>query len=108
MGHRGLRQLAAYSATKGAVTALTKALAVEYAPYDIRVNSLAPGYIDTALTERFLKNPHVSKALLDKTPMRRFGTSEEIARVALFFASADSAYVTGAELAVDGGMTAGL
>lgn len=108
MGHRGLRQLAAYSATKGAVLALTRALAVEYAPYDIRVNSLAPGYIDTALTERFLKNPHVSKALLDKTPMRRFGTPEEIARAALFFASADSAYVTGAELAVDGGMTAGL
>jgi NAD(P)-dependent dehydrogenase (short-subunit alcohol dehydrogenase family) len=108
MGHRGMRQLAAYSATKGAVTALTKALPVEYASFNIRVNSVAPGYIDTALTERFLKNPHVSKALLDKTPMRRFGTSEEIARVALFFASADSAYVTGAELAVDGGMTAGL
>lgn len=108
MGRRGLRQLAAYSATKGAVTALTKALAVEYAPYAIRVNALAPGYIDTALTERFLKNPLVSKALLDKTPLRRFGTSEEIARAALFFASADSSYVTGAELAVDGGMTAGL
>lgn len=108
MGRRGLRQLAAYSATKGAVTALTKALAVEYASYNIRVNSVAPGYIDTALTERFLKNPLVAKALLDKTPMRRFGTSEEIARATLFFASADSAYVTGAELAVDGGMTAGL
>ncbi len=75
-----LRQLAAYSATKGAVTALTKALAVEYAQYGIRVNTLAPGYIDTALTERFLKNPFVSKALLDKTPMRRFGTPEEIAQ----------------------------
>jgi NAD(P)-dependent dehydrogenase (short-subunit alcohol dehydrogenase family) len=108
MGKRGLRQLAGYSATKGAVTALTKALAVEYAPYNIRVNSVAPGYIDTALTERFLKNPLISKALLDKTPMRRFGTPEEIARATLFFASADSAYVTGAELAVDGGMTAGL
>jgi NAD(P)-dependent dehydrogenase (short-subunit alcohol dehydrogenase family) len=108
MGQRGLRQLAGYSATKGAVTALTKALAVEYASYNIRVNSVAPGYIDTALTERFLKNPFVSKALLDKTPMRRFGTPEEIARATLFFASDDSAYVTGAELAVDGGMTAGL
>jgi NAD(P)-dependent dehydrogenase (short-subunit alcohol dehydrogenase family) len=108
MGNRGLRQLAAYSATKGAVTALTRALAVEYAPYNIRVNTLAPGYIDTALTERFLKNPLVSKALLDKTPMRRFGTAEEIARAALFFASDDSLYVTGAELAVDGGMSAGL
>lgn len=108
MGNRGLRQLAAYSATKGAVTALTRALAVEYAPYNIRVNTLAPGYIDTALTERFLKNPLVSKALLDKTPMRRFGTAEDIARAALFFASDDSLYVTGAELAVDGGMSAGL
>jgi len=108
MGHRGLRQLAAYSATKGAVTALTKALAVEYAQYGIRVNTLAPGYIDTALTERFIKNPLVAKALLDKTPMRRFGTPEEIARAALFFASDDSLYVTGAELAVDGGMSAGL
>lgn len=108
MGQRGLRQLAGYSATKGAVTALTKALAVEYAPYNIRVNTLAPGYIDTALTERFLKNPYVSKALLDKTPMRRFGTPQEIARAALFLASDDAAYVTGAELVVDGGMAAGL
>ncbi|MGE0023861.1 MAG: SDR family NAD(P)-dependent oxidoreductase [Hyphomicrobium sp.] len=108
MGQRGLRQLAAYTATKGAVTALTKALAVEYAPYGIRVNSVAPGYIETALTERVLKNPLLSKALLDKTPMRRFGTAEEIGRAALFFASEDSLYVTGAELAVDGGMSAGL
>lgn len=108
MGRRGLRQLAGYTATKGAVTALTKALAVEYASYNIRVNAIAPGYIDTALTERFIKNPMISKALLDKTPMRRFGTPEEIARAALFFASDDSAYVTGAELAVDGGMSAGL
>lgn len=108
MGRRGLRQLAGYSATKGAVTALTKALAVEYASFNIRVNTLAPGYIDTALTERFLKNPYVSKALLDKTPMRRFGTPREIALAALFLASDDAAYVTGAELAVDGGMAAGL
>ena len=108
MGHRGLRQLAGYSATKGAVSALTRALAVEYAPYNIRVNTLAPGYIETALTERFLKNPLVSKALLDKTPMRRFGTPDDIARAALFLASADSLYVTGAELAVDVGMSAGL
>ena len=108
MGKRGLRQLAGYSATKGAVTALTKALAVEYAPYGIRVNTLAPGFIETALTERVLKNPAINKALIDQTPMRRFGTPEDIARAALFFASADSLFVTGAELAVDGGMSAGL
>jgi NAD(P)-dependent dehydrogenase (short-subunit alcohol dehydrogenase family) len=108
MGHRGLRQLAGYSATKGAVSALTRALAVEYAPYNIRVNALAPGFIETALTERVLKNPAINKALIDQTPLRRFGTSDDIARAALFFASDESAFVTGAELAVDGGMSAGL
>jgi NAD(P)-dependent dehydrogenase (short-subunit alcohol dehydrogenase family) len=108
MGHRGLRQLAGYSATKGAVSALTRALAVEYAPYNIRVNALAPGFIETALTERVLKNPAINKALIDQTPLRRFGTSEDIAHAALFLASDDAAFVTGAELAVDGGMSAGL
>jgi len=108
MGHRGLRQLAAYSATKGAVAALTRALAVEYAPFGIRVNTLSPGFIETALTERVLKNPAIRKALLDQTPMRRFGTGDDIARAALFFASEDSEFVTGAELFVDGGMAAGL
>ncbi|MCB1513490.1 MAG: SDR family oxidoreductase [Hyphomicrobiaceae bacterium] len=108
MGHRGLRQLAAYSATKGAVAALTRALAVEYAPYGIRVNTLSPGFVETALTERVLRNPAIRKALLDQTPMRRFGTGEDIARAALFFASEDSTFVTGAEMIVDGGMAASL
>lgn len=108
MGHRGLRQLAGYSATKGAVAALTRALAVEYAPYGIRVNALAPGFIETALTERVLRNPMINKALIDQTPLRRFGEPEDVARAALFFASDDSRFVTGAELAVDGGMAAGL
>lgn len=108
MGHRGLRQLAGYSATKGAVAALTRALAVEYAPYGIRVNALAPGFIETALTERVLRNPMINKALIDQTPLRRFGAPEDVAKAALFFASDDSAFVTGAELAVDGGMAAGL
>lgn len=108
MGHRGLRQLAAYSATKGAVAALTRALAVEYAPFGIRVNTVSPGFVETALTERFLKVPAIRKALLDQTPMRRFGTGEDIARAAVFFASDDSVFVTGSELLVDGGMAAGL
>lgn len=108
MGRRGLRQLAGYSATKGAVSALTRALAVEYAPFGIRVNALAPGFIETALTERVLRMPAIKKALIDQTPMRRLGAPEEIAKAALFLASDDASYVTGAELTVDGGMTAGL
>ncbi len=108
MGHRGLRGLAGYSATKGALSALTRTLAVEYAPFGVRVNALAPGFIETALTERTLRNPAIAKALLDKTPLRRFGTGLDVARAALFFASGESAFVTGAELAVDGGMAAGL
>jgi len=108
MGQRGLRQLAGYSATKGAVSALTRALAVEYAPYGIRVNALAPGFIETALTDRVLRNPMINKVLLDQTPLRRFGTAHDVAKAALFFATDESAFITGAELAVDGGMAAGL
>lgn len=108
MGSKGLRQLAGYSATKGAVVALTRALAVEYAPFGIRVNTLSPGFVETALTERALKNPMFQKWLVDRTLLKRLGTGEDIAKAALFLASDDSAYVTGAELVVDGGMSAGL
>lgn len=108
MGHQPVRQVAAYAATKGAVAALTRALAVEYASFGIRVNTVSPGFIETALTERITKNPFTSKALLERAPMRRFGTGEDVAKAALFFASDDSTYVTGAELLVDGGMAAGL
>ena len=108
MAHRGLRPLAAYTATKGAVTALTKGLAVEYAPFNVRVNSIAPGYVETAITDRLLKLPPVKQALIDKTPMGRLGQPEDMTGAAVFFASDDSLYCTGSELAVDGGMVAGL
>ncbi len=108
MGKRGMRQLTAYSATKGAVIALTKGLAVEYAPFGIRVNAVLPGFVETAMTARVLRNPAVMDALVNETAMRRLGTADEIAKAVLFFASEDSAYCTGAELAVDGGMTASL
>ncbi len=108
MGHRGLRQLAGYSATKGAVLALTRALAVEYAPFNIRVNSISPGFIETAMTNRALRMPAIKKALVDRTVMRRLGQPVEIGRVALFLASEDASYVTGAEILVDGGMSASL
>lgn len=108
MGNRGIRPLAAYSATKGAVAALTRGLACEWAPFNIRVNTLAPGYVETKLTQRALKLPQFRQALIDKTPMGRFGLPEEMAKAALFLASDDASYVTGAELCVDGGMSAAL
>jgi NAD(P)-dependent dehydrogenase (short-subunit alcohol dehydrogenase family) len=108
MAERGMRQLTGYSATKGAVKSLTRGMAVEYAPFGIRVTYLAPGFVETALTERVLKNPAINKALIDQTPMRRFGTPEDIAKAAVFLASDDAAFITGTGLTVDGGMSASL
>ncbi|MFO7478752.1 MAG: SDR family oxidoreductase [Methyloceanibacter sp.] len=104
MATKHTRQMAVYSATKGAVSALTRSLAVEYAPYGIRVNALVPGYVETALIGRYLSNPMIAKALLTQTPLRRFGTPQDIANAALFLASDEAGYITGASLNVDGGM----
>lgn len=108
MATRHLRQLSAYSTAKAAIAGMSRSLAVEFAPHDIRVNYMCPGFIPTGLTNRYTDHPQVSKALLTQTPMRRFGTPEEIARVALFLASDDSAYTTGEGIMVDGGMSLNL
>lgn len=108
LGLRGMRPAVAYSATKGAVAAMTRGLAVEYAPFGIRVNTISPGFVKTALTERVMRNPAVFQALVDETAMKRLGEPEEIAKAVLFFASEESSYCTGSELIVDGGMTATL
>ena len=76
MASRHLRQLAAYSATKGAVASLSRAMAVEWAPFGIRVNYLCPGFIDTALTTRFINNPAIAKALLDQTPLNIYSPTD--------------------------------
>jgi NAD(P)-dependent dehydrogenase (short-subunit alcohol dehydrogenase family) len=104
MATKHTRQMSVYSATKGAVSALSRSLAVEYAPYFIRVNALCPGYVETALIGRYIANPMIAKALLTQTPLRRFGTPQDIANAALFLASDEAAYITGADLHVDGGM----
>jgi NAD(P)-dependent dehydrogenase (short-subunit alcohol dehydrogenase family) len=108
LGARGMRQLVAYSATKGAVAALTRGLAIEYAPFNIRVNTISPGFVHTKLTGRVLRNPAIMDAIVNETAMRRLGEPMEIAKAVLFFASDDSAYCTGSELLVDGGMSASL
>ena len=108
MATRHLRQLAAYSVTKAAIAGLSRALAVEYAAFGVRVNYLCPGFVETALTERVLRMPQLRKALIDQTPMRRFGTPEDMAKAALFLVSDDAAFITGTGLTVDGGMSVGL
>jgi NAD(P)-dependent dehydrogenase (short-subunit alcohol dehydrogenase family) len=105
MATKHTRQMSVYSATKGAASALSRSLAVEYAPYGIRVNTLCPGYVETGLIGRYTANPMIAKGLLSQTPLRRFGTPQDIANAALFLASDEAAYVTGAALHVDGGMS---
>jgi NAD(P)-dependent dehydrogenase (short-subunit alcohol dehydrogenase family) len=108
MATQHARQLSAYSTAKAAVAGMSRSLAVEFAPYGIRVNYLCPGFIPTALTDRYTGNPHLSKALIAQMPMRRFGHAEEVAKAALFLASEDSSYTTGEGIMVDGGMSLNL
>jgi cyclopentanol dehydrogenase len=96
----------AYHGTKGAVRLLTKAAAVQYGPEKIRVNSIHPGLIHTPMVEEALPNQSDLKPLLDLTPMKRGAQPTEVAAAVLFLASDDASYVTGAELAVDGGYSA--
>ncbi|HLW71798.1 MAG TPA: glucose 1-dehydrogenase [Candidatus Binataceae bacterium] len=96
----------AYHGTKGAVRLLTKAAAVQYGPEKIRVNSIHPGLIHTPMVEEALPNRADLQPLLDLTPMKRGAQPEEVAAAVLFLASDDASYVTGAELAVDGGYSA--
>lgn len=103
-----VRQLSAYSTTKAAIAGMTRAMAVEYAAYDVRVNFICPGYAETAMTKRILRDPRIRQGLLDRTPMNRFVKPEDIAKAALFLASDDAAFVTGEGLTVDGGMSIAL
>ncbi|MSP82495.1 MAG: SDR family oxidoreductase [Alphaproteobacteria bacterium] len=99
-----------YCASKGGLVNMTRALALELAPR-VRVNSVGPGPVDTDMTKasiRLAADPAVYKANLDAwTPMRRIARAEEVAEAILFVASADAAFVTGSNLQVDGGATAG-
>jgi NAD(P)-dependent dehydrogenase (short-subunit alcohol dehydrogenase family) len=98
---------AAYNASKGGLVALAKSAALELAELGIRVNIVHPGIIDTRMSAFVVDDPANAKEILSRVPLARFGTPEDIARVIAFLASDDAAYVTGAELVVDGGMTAG-
>jgi NAD(P)-dependent dehydrogenase (short-subunit alcohol dehydrogenase family) len=96
----------AYTASKGAVLAMTRELAVIHARQNIRVNALSPGPLKTELLMSFLNTEAKKQRRLVHVPMGRFGEAEEIAKAALFLASDDSSYMTGTEFLVDGGLTA--
>ena len=94
---------AAYNASKAAVHMLTKSLASDYAPENIRVNAIAPGYIDTDMTSGGLADPVWGPVWRQMTPMPKVGTPEDIGAAALYLCSPASAYVTGEVLVIDGG-----
>ena len=96
----------AYHAAKGAIRLFTKAAAIQYARDNIRVNSVHPGYAITPLTSATLANPEEYAVRNNRVPMARWGTADEIAYGILYLASDESAFVTGSELVIDGGMTA--
>ena len=103
---RGNPGLTAYTASKGGLLSLSRNTAVEYADKHIRVNVLEPGYVATPLIIAFMNDPEISRKIIEGTPQHRLGKLEEVAHATLFFASDESSHITGAELAVDGGITA--
>ena len=107
MGHVGSDlNRTVYVMTKHAIEGLTKAMAVELAPKGVRVVSIAPTFVTTPLTKPFFDDPAFRKWVLDRIPLGRLGTVEEVAQAVVFLASPAAALVTGSSLLVDGGWTA--
>ncbi len=105
-GIAGASNACAYQASKGAVRVFTKSAAVEYAPYNIRVNSVHPGVIATAMTADIMADKEATEALLGSAIIRRPAEPKEVAWGVLFLAADESSYMTGSELVIDGGYTA--
>ncbi|SFJ49389.1 3-oxoacyl-[acyl-carrier protein] reductase [Halobacillus dabanensis] len=102
-GHKAGAKIPHYSSSKAAVINFTKSLALEFAPYGIRVNSVSPGFAETPLTEQGLRNKRFEEAIQRNTALGRVGKPEEIAQVITFAASKEASYMTGSDLLVDGG-----
>ena len=95
-----------YCSTKGANRMLARSAAIELAPFNIRVNSVHPGYIQTGMTEAIDENKEAQAAILKKIPLGRPGEAKDIANLMLFLGSEESKYITGSEIVIDGGWTA--
>ena len=106
-GHVGLVRSAPYCASKGGAELMTKALAIDWAPRNVRVNTLAPGWVDTDLTHELLTHDVHGQRMLAGTPLGRFATPKDMAGGVVFLASDASAFMTGQSLVIDGGWTAG-
>ena len=104
----GLSNCSAYNASKGGVRLLTKNIAVEYGEFNVRCNSIHPGFMATNMNDPKVvaERGRDINALTDAIPLKRMGTAEDIANCALFLASDESVYVTGSEYTVDAGLTA--
>ena len=96
----------AHSAAKGAILAMTRQLALEGRHHGIRANSISPGVIETQQTKPLMSDEEWHSTMLDGIMLNRLGTPQEVANVALFLASDEASYVTGADILVDGGVTA--
>jgi len=104
--NKGLTGVGVYCVSKAGVIMLTKALAVEWAKYNINVNCISPGYMKTPMTARTRSDPIISRIQLDMTPLNRYGEPDEVVGAAIFLASDASSYMTGSNLVIDGGYTA--
>ncbi len=102
---RHAKKLSAYAASKGALASLSRSLALELAPHGIHVNYICPGFIRTDMTRRYTERWLTRKLVEHRTPLGRLGEPDDVGRVALFLASADSDFVTGEGIVVDGGLT---
>jgi NAD(P)-dependent dehydrogenase (short-subunit alcohol dehydrogenase family) len=106
MGHVGSPRRTVYCMTKHAVEGLTKAMAVELAPCNIRVNAVCPTFLETQMTARFLANPEFRDWAISKIPLGRIGQLKEVTGAIVFLASPAASLITGASLLIDGGWTA--
>jgi gluconate 5-dehydrogenase len=105
--HQTLHGVSAYGTSKGAIGSMTRALAVEWAKYNVQVNAIAPGIVLTELNARLWESPTMFNWVKERTPAGRLGERQDLIGAAIFLASAASNFVTGQVLYVDGGLTAG-
>lgn len=99
----GVNRMAAYCTSKGGIDALSKALAVEWARFNVRVNVIAPGYFDTDMTRSAMEDDRARPVILGRIPLRRIGKPEEIGPLVVYLASDAAAFVTGSTFVIDGG-----